>query len=131
MRQDLLEFAGRHEAAGDGEASEDHFHGEHRHHELGNVRGAEIKLCRSDQGNAECAEGVAERGSLRDGGHLHHAERDADAAAEHERNDDPLPVNDAVAEQSAGDGKHHADFAGPNAVAGSGGRTHPFQRKDK
>jgi hypothetical protein len=131
LGQDLLQLSRRHEAAGNGEASEDDFHGEHRHHEFGNVRRAQIKFRRTDQSDAECAEGVAEGSSLRDGGHLHHAKRDADAAAEHEGDDDPLPVDDAVAQQSAGDGQHHADFASPDAVAGGGGGTHPFQRENK
>ncbi len=55
----------------------------------------------------------------------------ADAAAEHERDDDPLVVDDAVMEQRAGNGQHHADFAGQNAVARGGGRTHPLQRENE
>ena len=81
---------------------------------------AQIKLRCADQGDAQRAEGVAERGPLRDGGHLHHAERNADAAAEHQPDGDPFVVDDAVVQQSAGDGQHHADFARPNAVAGGG-----------
>ena len=90
-----------------------------------------IKFRGADQGDAERAEGVAERGSLRDGGHLHHAERDADAAAEHQADGDPLVIDDAVVQQRAGDGQQHAEFAGPDAVAGGGGRTHPLQRENE
>ncbi len=74
---------------------------------------------------------MAERGPLWDGRHLHHAEWNADAAAEHQRDDDPLPIDNAVVKQSAGYGQHHADFTSPNPVAGGGGRTHPLQRQDK
>ena len=74
---------------------------------------------------------MAERGPLRDGRHVHHAERDADAAAEDEGDDDPLPVHDAVVKQSSGDGEDHAKFASPDAVAGGGRGTHPFQGKNK
>ena len=62
--QDFLQLSGRHQAAGEGQASEDYFHREHRHHEFGNIWGAQIKLCRTDQGNAQRAEGVAESLSL-------------------------------------------------------------------
>ncbi len=51
--------------------------------------------------------------------------------AEHERDDDPFVVDDAVMQQRAGDGQHHADLAGQDAVAGGGGRTHPLQRENK
>ncbi len=98
---------------------------------LGTFGAAQIKLSGADQRHAECAESVAERGPLRDGGHLHHAQRDADARAQHERDDDPLVIDDAVMQQRAADGQHHADFAGQNAVAGGGGRTHPLQRENE
>src|SRR5882757_9929097 len=74
---------------------------------------------------------MAESGPLRDGCHLHHAERDADAAAQHQTDGDPFVVDDSVVQQSAGDGQHHADLTCPNPVAGGGGRTHPFQRQNK
>ena len=128
LRQDFLQFSRGHQTAGEGQASENDFHGEHRHHELGDVGGTQIELGGADQSDAESAEGVAEGGPLRDGGHLHHAQRDADAGAEHERDDDPLVVDDAVMQQRAGDGEDHPDFAGQDAVAGGGGRTHPLQR---
>ena len=34
LGQDLLELARRHQAAGEGQGAENHFHGKHRHHEL-------------------------------------------------------------------------------------------------
>ena len=74
---------------------------------------------------------MAERGPLRDRCHVHHAERDADAAAQHQPDGDPLVVDDAVVQQSAGDGQQHSEFTRPNSVAGGGGRTHPLQRQDK
>jgi hypothetical protein len=35
LRQQLLQLAGGHQAAGEGQAAQDHFHREHRHHEGG------------------------------------------------------------------------------------------------
>src|ERR1700733_3681657 len=131
LGEDLLQFSCGHQTAGESQAAEDDFHREHRHHELGNVGSAEVELSGADQCYAQCAERVAESGPLWDGGHLHHAERNADATAEHESDDDPLIVDDAVVEQSAGYGQHHADLAGPDAMAGSGGRTHPLQRQNE
>ena len=131
LGQDFLQLSRRHQTAGKSQPSENHFHGEHRHSELRTVLGSQIKLRRAHQSDAECAESVAERGPLRDGGHLHHAERDADAASEHEPDGNPFIVDDAVVQQSAGDGQHHADFARQDPVAGGGGRTHPLQRQDK
>ena len=63
---------------------------------LRNVRRAQIELGGSDQRDAQSAESMAEGGPLRHCRHLHDAERDADARAEHERDDDPLLVDDAV-----------------------------------
>ena len=98
---------------------------------LGTFGAAQVELGGADQRDAERAESVAQSSPLRDGGHLHHAQRDTDAGAEHERDDDPLVVDDAVMEQCAADGQHHADLAGQNAVARGGGRTHPLQRKNE
>ena len=122
LRQDFLQFSRGHQTAGKGERAENHFHGENGHHEARNVGRAQIEFGGADEGDAECAESVAERGPLRDGGHVHHAQRNADAGAEHEGDGDPLVVDDTVMQQGAGDGQDHADFAGPDAAPG-GGRT--------
>src|SRR5580692_5855669 len=74
---------------------------------------------------------MAECGSLRDRCHMHHAEWNADAAAQHQPDGDPLVVDDAVMQQSARDGQHHADFARQNPVTRSSRRTHPLQRQNK
>src|ERR1700722_15895587 len=131
LRQNFLELSRSHQTAGKCEAAEDDFHRQHRHHEFFNVRRAQVEFRGADQGYAERAEGVAEGGSLGNGGHLHHAERDADARAEHQSDDDPLPVDNAVTQQRAADGQDHADFAGENPVARGGGRTHPLQRENE
>src|ERR1700719_190089 len=34
-------------------------------------------------------------------------------------------------QERCSDGQQHAEFAGPHAAAGSGGRTHPLQRQNK
>ena len=74
---------------------------------------------------------MTQRRPLGNRGHLHHTERNADARSEDERDDDPFVVDDAVTQQRATDGQHHADFAGENTVARGGGRTHPLQREDE
>jgi hypothetical protein len=131
LRQDFLQLSRSHQTAGKGQAAENDFHRQHRHPESRSALRSQIKFGGADEGDAQCAEGVAQSGPLRDSGHLHHAEGNADAAAEHEADGDPLVVDDAVMQQRASDGEHHADFAGPNAAARRGGRTHPLQRENK
>src|SRR5208282_3074213 len=131
LRQDFLQLASSHQAAGDGQPSEDNFEGEHRHHEWWKLGWcAQVILGRADERNAECAKGVAERGSLRNGRHRDFSERNPDDGTEHQRNGDQV-VAHAVVEQRAADCQHHADFARPDAVAGGGGRAHPLQRENE
>ncbi len=131
LRQDLLEFAGGHQAARERQRAEDHLHRQDRHHEARNVGGAQIKLGRPDEGHAQRPERVAQRGSLRDCGHLHAPKGNADDRAQNQRDGDPLIVDDAVVEQGSGNCEQHAHFAGPDAVPRGGWRTHPFQRQDE
>ena len=131
LRQDLLQFPRRHQAAGEGQRAEDDLDGEHRHREAGDVGASQIEFGGADQRDAERAEGVAERRPLRHGGHLHQAQRNADDGAEHQRDRDPLVVDDAVVQQRAADGQQHADLAGPDAVPGRARRTHPLQRENE
>ncbi len=131
LRQDFLKFSGGHQAAGERESAQNYLHREHGHHEGRDVGRAQVEFGGSDQRDAECAEGVAERGSLRHGGHLHHAERHADDGAEDQCDGDPFVFNNVVIEQRAADGEQHADFAGAHAAAGGGGRAHPLQRHDE
>jgi len=73
LRKDFLELAGGHQAAREGERAENHFQREHAHHELRNVRCAQIKFGGADQCDAQRAECVAEGGPLRHRGHGHAA----------------------------------------------------------
>src|ERR1700732_1604073 len=57
LRQNFLQLPGGHQAAGEGERAENHFHGEHGHHEGGNVGGAEVKLRGAYERDAERAKG--------------------------------------------------------------------------
>src|ERR1700722_2377326 len=131
LGQDFLQFSRGHQAACEGEGAENYFHGKHGHHEGRHVGRAQVKLGGADQRDAEGAEGVAERGSLGHGGHVHHAERHADDRAEHQGDGDPLVFDDVVIEQRAGNREEHADFAGADAAAGGGGRAHPHQSEDE
>ena len=47
------------------------------------------------------------------------------------RDDDPLPVDDAVVKKRAGDGQNHTELAGPDAVAGGGGELIHFSERMK
>ena len=131
LGQNLLQFPRRHQTAGEGQRGEDDLQGDNCHHEAWNVRGAEIELGAAHQGHAECAEGVAERGSLRNGRHVHQAQRNPNTGAQHEGDDDPLIVDDAVMQQGPANGQGHADFAGSDAALGGGRTAQPFQRKNK
>src|SRR5260221_7369644 len=131
LRQNFLQLSGSHQAAGDSEPAENDLQGQHRHHEAGDIGGAQVKLGRADQGHAECAKSMTERGSLRDRCHLHPPERYPDDGTEHERDCDQTVVDDAVVQQRAADGQEHAYFARPDAVAGRGRRAHPLQREDE
>ena len=53
----------------------------------------------ADQRRGERAKRVAQRGSLRHGGHLHQAEGNANAGADDERDDDPFVVADLRIEE--------------------------------
>src|SRR5271169_1773548 len=74
---------------------------------------------------------MAERGPLRDGGHVDHAEGHADDGAEDQGDGDPFVFDDVVIQERAGDGEEHADFTGAHAPAGGGGGAHPHQSEDE
>src|SRR5215470_6530097 len=79
----FLQLCGGHQAARESKRPENYFHGEDGHHERRNIRSAQIKFGSADESNAKRAEGVAERGSLRNGGHSDLAEGHADDRTEH------------------------------------------------
>ena len=95
------------------------------------MRRAQIELGCSDQGHAERAERMAERSPLRDGCHLHIAERNADDCAQHQCDGNPLVVDNPVVEQRADDRQQHADFTRPDAAPRRRRRTQPLQRQDE
>ena len=105
--------------------------GEHRHHEPRERRGLQVVFRRADQRDAEGAEGVAESRPLRHGRHLHQAQGHADDRAEHQRDGDPLVVDDPVMQQRPADGQEHPELAGPHPAPRRGRRAHPFQREDE
>ena len=67
--------------------------GSHCHHETRNVARPQIKLCDSDECDAECAEGMAERRSLRNGSNVYQPERNSYDCPEHHYDGDPLVVH--------------------------------------
>src|ERR1700735_2169651 len=74
---------------------------------------------------------MAERGSLRHGGHMNHAEGNANDGAQHQSDGDPFVVHNPVVQQSAGNGENHSQLTGPDAVAGGSWRAHQLQRKNE
>src|ERR1039457_2022392 len=131
LRQDFLQLACGHQAAGNGETAEDDLQREHRHHERRNIRGPQVELRGSHQGYAKCSEGVTQRSSLRDRGHSDIAQRDANHRAQDQCNGDPLIVHDAVIQKRAGDCQHHSHFTCPNSPPRGDWRTQPLQRQDE
>src|SRR5579864_1219854 len=128
LRQDFLELPCGHQAAGECERPENHFHRQDGHHELWNGWRAQIKFRRADQRDATRAKGVAESRPLRDGSHLHLAERNANDGAQHQGDRNPFVIHDAAIQQSSHNREEHAEFARPDAVARRRGRTHPLER---
>src|SRR5882672_3327070 len=128
LRQDFLQFSGGHQAACKCERSEDHFHRQYGHHELGHRGRAQIEFRRADEGDATRSKGVAQRRPLRHSRHLYLAKRDANDGAQHQCDRNPLVVHDAAVEQSSHDGQEHAKLARPDPVARRGWRTHPLER---
>src|SRR5713101_1891514 len=131
LRQNFLQLAGGHQAAGEGERAENHFHGQHGHHERRNVGSAQVKLRGTHERDAQRAERVAERGPLRHRGHSHFAEGHADDAAEHQTDGHQFVIHDAAVQQRSTDRQGHAQFAGPNAMPRGGGRAQPLERQNK
>src|ERR1039458_1883723 len=131
LRQNFLQLASSHQAASYGQAAKNDFQRQHRHHEWRDIGRAQVKLRRTDQGYAERAKRVTERGSLRNCRHRHSSERYADDGAKHQPNGDQPVVHDAVVQQRAADRQQHANFARPDAVASRGRRAHPLQREDE
>jgi hypothetical protein len=93
LRQNFLQLAGRHQAAGNGQAAENDFEREHRHHEARDIGRAQVELGGADESYAERAKGVTERSPLRHRCHRHAPERNADDGAEHQPDGDPPVVS--------------------------------------
>jgi hypothetical protein len=84
LRQYFLQFSRGHQAASECQRAENYFHAENGHHERRDGWRANMKFRRADECHAQCAEGVTQRGSLRDRGHGDFAQWDAHDGAEHE-----------------------------------------------
>ena len=132
---DLLELAGRHQAAGEGEEAEDDLDDDGDHAErrqvLGRLPEPEVELGRAHQAGGQSAERVRQRGPLRHGRERHPRQRHADQDAGRERQHDPAVVNDFRLRPRGGDREHHAGDAGVHAVPRRGRRVHPVQREDE
>ncbi len=90
------------------------------HAEARDVGHADVIFGDADHRGGKRAERVAQRGSLRHGGHLHHAEGNADGGADDQRNDDPLVLRQLGIEERGDDREGRGNFADQHAAAGRG-----------
>ena len=124
-RQDLLKLPERHDAAGDGESTEEHFEaqGGHRAGRKGAGRGEQHVFVDAHQGGRHRAGRMGQRHPLRHRGHRHRDEErptdhDTDDRTRQEAPEDPGVAYDLGVDQGAYDGEQHAD----------GGIAHPGSR---
>ena len=93
LRQNFLQFSGGDHAPGERQRADDHFEPDFAHAESREVGHAHVVFGDADHRGGKRAEGMAQRGPLRHGRHLDHAERDADGRADDQRDDDPLVLD--------------------------------------
>src|SRR6185437_6681013 len=74
---------------------------------------------------------MAKGGSLRDGRHFDHAERNADGRSDDEGDDDPLELNQVGIEERGDDGDGGGNFTRQNAASRGRGRTEPLDRQNE
>ncbi len=128
--QDFLQFPERHQAGRERQEAEQGFQNERDHDKA--MRRFAVVFGGADQSRRQRAEGVRERGPLRDGRHGHQIrQRDAHGRANEESDENPLIADDFVAEQRADHGQQHADLAHIHATAGGFRRAHPLDGQDE
>ncbi len=113
LRKNFLQFSGRDQAAGKRQRPDNHFQPDFAHPESRYVRNAHVIFRDSDHRRGKRAERVAQRGPLRHGGHVDHAERNADRRADDQRNDDPLVFDHFGIAQRGANGERRAQFRRP------------------
>src|ERR1039457_3435317 len=133
--QNLLQFAHRHQASGEGEEAEQGLHHEGHHGETDEFgRGVGLPLVilrRAYQRRRQGAASVRHGGPLRHRRHRHDVrDRHAHRGADEQRGQDPLPVT-VVTDQRAADRHQHSGLAREDTAARRHRRVHPFQRKDE
>ncbi len=134
---DLLELAGGHEAAGEGEEAEDDLDDEGRHSEGGELEGRRLEreeeLGRADEAGRDAAEGMGEGGPLGNGGQRNPGEGNADEDARGCRDDEPGQVPDAEfgAHEGSDDGHGHGGDAGVDAASGRLRAAHPHEGENE
>ncbi len=79
---------------------------------------AQVVFGGSNQPNAKGAESVAQGRSLRDRGHLHAPQRNADDGAQNQGDRDPRIIDNPSVQQGRDNGEQHAEFSGPDAAPG-------------
>ncbi len=116
LRQNFLQLSGGDQAAGESERADDHFEADFAHAKPRDMRNAHVIFRDTDHRRGKRAERVAQSGPLRHGGHLHHAEGNANGRADDQRDDDPLVLDEfGIAERGA-DGQRRGDFSRQHAA---------------
>ena len=131
LRKNFLQLSGGDHAAGERERADDHFEADFAHAEPRDVRHAHVIFGDSDHGSGKRAEGVAQRGSLRHGGHLHHAEGNADGRADDQRDDDPLVLGEFRIRERGANGQRRGNFSRQHAAPRAGRRAEPLDRQNE
>ncbi len=103
LRQNFLQFAGGDQAASKGQRADNHFQPDFRHLESRHGGSSDVIFRDANQRRRKRAKCVAQRGPLRNRGHLHHAQGHADGGADDQRDDDPLVLADLRIAQSGDD----------------------------
>ena len=101
------------------------------HAESREVGHAHVIFGDADHRGGKRAERVAQRGPLRHGGHLHHAEGNADGRADDQRNDDPLVLRQLGIGERGDHRQGRGNFTDQHAAARRGRRAEPLDRQNE
>jgi hypothetical protein len=133
-RHQLLQLGEGDDAGGAGQEAQQHLGHQRPEHEAVRRQGGRqfVVFGHADQADRECAEGVADRGALRDRGHRHQVgQRHADRGTQQHGDEDQVIGDHLVLQQGSDHGQSHADLPRPHAAARGLGAGHPHQREDE
>ncbi len=112
-----MQFPRRDNAASESERTDDDFEPDFHHAEFRNIRRLHVVFGNANQCGGKSAKRVAQRGSLRHGGHVNHAKRDAHAGADDQRDDNPFVLHQLGIAERGADCERRGDFACKHSMA--------------